>query len=87
MYLHLGSNISIPFDDIIAVFDLDKASTSKSTRLFLRKAEQEGMVFSTGDGLPNSLILCVPKGSWQQLYLTPLSPQTIIARLQEPFPP
>ena len=52
MYLHLGNNVSVPMEDIIGIFDLDNASTSRITRQFLRAAEEDGMVITVGHDLP-----------------------------------
>lgn len=82
MYLHLGNKISVPVDDIIGIFDLDNASTSRVTRNFLRAAEEEGMVISVGEDLPKSLVLCCPQGSWQRVYISPLAPATLAGRLE-----
>ena len=82
MYLHLGSNVSVPLDDIIGIFDLDNASTSKTTRAFLRAAEEEGMVITVEGDLPKSLVVCCPRGSWQRVYLSPLASSTLIGRLE-----
>lgn len=81
MYLHLGSNISVPLDDIIGIFDLDNASTSRITRAFLRAAEEEGMVITVGEDLPKSLVVCCPRGSWQRVYISPLASSTLLGRL------
>ena len=81
MYLHLGSNISVPLDDIIGIFDLDNASTSRTTRAFLRAAEEEGMVITVGEDLPKSLVVCCPRGSWQRVYISPLASSTLLGRL------
>ena len=82
MYLHLGSNISVPTDDIIGIFDLDNASTARDTKKFLRAAEEDGMVVSVGSDLPKSLVVCCPQGSWQRVYITPLAPSTLLGRLE-----
>lgn len=82
MYLHLGSNISIPTDDIIGIFDLDHASTSKITREYLKSAEEEGMVAAVSGELPKSMVVCCPRGSWQRVYVSPLSPATLLGRLE-----
>lgn len=82
MYLHLGSKVSVPVDDIIGIFDLDNTSTSRITRQFLRAAEEEGMVISVGEDLPKSLVLCCPRGSWQRVYISPLAPATLAGRLE-----
>lgn len=82
MYLHLGSNISAPIEDIIGIFDLDNATTSRITRDYLKSAEEEGMVITAGSELPKSLIVCCPKGSWQRVYISPLAPATLLGRLE-----
>lgn len=86
MYLHIGNNISVPTDDIVGVFDLDNASTSRITRDFLRCAEEEGMVITVSNELPKSLVVCCPRGSWQRVYISPLAPSTLLGRLESiPF--
>ena len=62
MYLHLGSSIAVPIKDIIGIFDIDNATTEKTTRAYLKSAEEEGMVITVGDDLPKSLVVCCPKG-------------------------
>ena len=83
MYLHLGSNISVPAVDVIGIFDLDNCSASRITRSVLRAAEEEGMVIPVGEELPKSLVVCCPRGSWQRLYLSPLSAGALQRRLEE----
>ena len=82
MYLHLGSNVSVPVEDIIAVFDMDNATTAKSTREYLKAAEDEGMVAAVGGDLHKSLVVCCPRGSWQRVYISPLAPATLLGRLE-----
>ena len=82
MYLHLGNNISVRGEEIVGVFDLDNTSTSPITRAFLRAAEEEGMVISVGEDLPKSVVVCCPQGSWQRLYISPLSSATLLRRLE-----
>lgn len=82
MYLHLGSNISVPTDDIVGIFDIDNATTAKATREFLRSAENEGMVTAIGQDLPKSMVICCPRGSWQRVYISPLAPATLLGRME-----
>ena len=87
MYLHLGKSAAVPYEDIVGIFDLDNASTAAVTRSFLRKAEEEGMVTAVGEELPRSMVLCCPRGSWQRVYLSPLSPAALLRRIENsPFP-
>ena len=81
MYLHLGSSISIPTGDIIGIFDLDNATTSKITRKYLKNAEDEGMIVAVSDDLPRSLVVSCPQGSWQRVYFSPLTPAPLLGRL------
>ncbi len=82
MYLHLGSNVTVPSDDIVGIFDLDNCSSSRITLQFLRAAEEEGMVFSVGEELPKSVVVCCPEGSWQRVYLSPLNVTTLVRRIE-----
>ena len=82
MYLHLGNNIAVPTDDIIGIFDIDNVTTARTTREYLKSAEDEGMVIAVGDDLPKSLVVCCPRGSWQRVYISPLAPATLLGRLE-----
>ena len=59
---------------------LDVTTTSKRTRLFLEKAEREGLVVPCDD-LPKSFILTAEYGL-TKVYLTALSAATLEKRLQ-----
>ena len=83
MYLHLGQSVVIPDRDILGIFDLDNASTSAITRRFLQQAEEEGMVIAAGEELPRSMVVCCPAGSWQRVYLSPLSPAALLRRVEQ----
>ena len=82
MYLHLGSNVSVPYADVVGIFDLDNSSTSRVTRDFLASAEKEGMVINVGEDLPKSIVVCCPRGSWQRVYISPLSSAALLHRAQ-----
>ena len=82
MYLHLGSNVTVPSDDIVGIFDLDNCSSSRITLQFLKAAEEEGMVLPVGEELPKSVVVCCPEGSWQRVYLSPLNVATIVRRIE-----
>jgi len=82
MYLHLGNNVSVPTEDVVGIFDLDNASTSRITRQFLKNAEEEGMVITVGTDLPKSIVVCCPRGSWQRVYISPLASATLLGRAE-----
>ena len=84
MYVHLGGGVTVPSREVAAVFDLDNATTSIHPRRFLERAQEEGMLLPIGEDLPKSLVVCCPKGGWQRVYLSPMSPATLQGRLAGP---
>ena len=65
---------------IIGIFDMDNTSTSKRTRAFLSKAEQEGSVIPCDD-LPKSFVVTAEYGM-DRVYLTSLSSATLEKRIK-----
>ena len=57
MYLHLGAETVVRTDSIVAVCDLDNASSSHITREALRAAEKAGKVVNVADALPKSFVV------------------------------
>ena len=79
MYMNIGNDMAVRESSILGIFDLDNTSTSKRTRIFLEKAEQEGLVVPCDD-LPKSFILTAEYGL-TKVYLTALSTSTLEKRL------
>lgn len=80
MYLSIGNDLAVRESSIIGIFDMDNTSTSKRTREFLTKAEQEGQVIPCDD-LPKSFVLTAEYG-FRRVYLTSLSSSTLEKRLK-----
>ena len=80
MYLNIGNDMAVRDKNIIGIFDMDNTSTSKRTREFLEKAEEEGQVVPCDD-LPKSFILTAEYG-FDRVYLTTLSSSTLERRLK-----
>ena len=85
MYLHLGQNTVITFDEIIGIFDLDNTTVAKKTRDYLSKAQKEGRVFEVSNELPKSFIVCNDKNGDVVIYLSQISTTTLLKRTEEPF--
>lgn len=81
MYLHLGGGVVIPTQEILAVCDLDNASSSHRTRAFLRRAQQEGRVVNVAEDLPKSFVLRAGDGP-ARIYLSQLSSATLLRRAE-----
>ena len=80
MYLSIGNDMAVREKSIIGIFDMDNTSTSKRTRAFLARAEQEGRVIPCDD-LPKAYVLAVEYGM-DKVYLTSLSAQTLEKRMK-----
>jgi len=80
MYLHLGMDKVITFDEIIGIFDLDKTTVSKSTRNYLAKAEKAGIVENICYDLPKSFIVCRNKNGEDKVYISQISSTTLLKR-------
>jgi len=81
MYLHLGQSVVVPEADVIGIFDLDNTTGSHITRKFLGDAEKAGCVVNVSDELPRSFIVS-GKDKEIKVYLSQLSPQTLLKRTQ-----
>ena len=82
MYLHLGNDVVIRTEDIIAMFDIDACTVSKKTRDFLALAQKRGQVVNVSYELPKSFVVSQEKDK-QRIYICQLSPITLIRRASQ----
>lgn len=80
MYLHLGQSVVVPFRDVIGVFDMDNTTSSHLTRKFLELSEKAGRVVDVSGDLPKSFVLCNEGRKVPVVYLSQLSPATLLKR-------
>ena len=80
MYLSIGNDMAVRDQSIVGIFDMDNTSTSKRTRDFLNRAEQQGEVIPCDD-LPKSYIVTMEYG-FHRVRLTSLSTGTLEKRLK-----
>lgn len=74
MYIHIGNDRVVLKKDVLAVFDLDSATVSKSTRDYLKKAEKEKRVTLLGYDLPKSFLIM--RGG--EVYLSPFNSSVLV---------
>lgn len=79
MYLHLGNDVVINTEKIIAMFDIDACTVSKKTRDFLASAQKNNEVINVSYELPRSFIVCENKGK-TSVYISQLSTKTLSKR-------
>lgn len=81
MFLHIGGEVDLRTEEILSVCDLDNTTSSRITRDFLRRAEEEGRVFNAAEDLPKAFIVCAD-GS---VYLSQLNTATLLKRAEGKF--
>ena len=80
MYLSIGNDLSVRERSVVGIFDMDNTTTSKRTRLFLEKAQKEGVVIPCDD-LPKSFVVTVEYGM-TKVYESTLSSATLEKRMK-----
>lgn len=80
MYLHLGEECIIPYQNLIGIFDLDAVTVTKTGREFLREAERGGRLIAISENLPKSFVVCMEEGR-ETVYLSPISAATLVRRV------
>jgi hypothetical protein len=81
MYLHLGRDVAVNGEDILAVCDMDTATWSRYTRAWLAAAEKAGKVFVITDELPKSAVV-VSEGGDTVIYISQISSKTLLKRAE-----
>lgn len=77
MYLHIGGDVIVSQQDIIAILDLETCRQGAITREFLKWAEQGGLVKKPQEeGLSRSCIL-----TSHAIYYSPISSVALFRRL------
>lgn len=84
MFLHLGNDVYVHQKDIIAVCNLDTASVSKNTQIYLKKCEDMGIVETICSDIPKTFIV-VRKGKKDKIFLTNISSGTLLKRSENDF--
>ena len=79
MYLYLGQNTVVKKSSVIAIFDMDNTTQSKTTMDFLRRAERQNRLISVSDELPKSFVVCSQEEG-TTVYLSQLSASTLLKR-------
>jgi hypothetical protein len=74
MYVHVGENVMIRSNEIVAILDKDTVNTSEDIQVLLEKKKDLVSVLASGSF--KSLVLTV-----SQIYLSPIAPTTLKKRL------
>ncbi|CDZ23156.1 hypothetical protein CCDG5_0005 [[Clostridium] cellulosi] len=87
MYLHIGNDVIVRFEDIIGIFDIETASTSKLAKEYLKPSPNKEII-SVSDELPKSFIVCrkrLKRNKYDKntiVYISQISSSTLKKRLE-----
>jgi extracellular matrix regulatory protein B len=89
MFLHIGRNTIVNVKNIIGIFDIETASTSKITREYLNVSPNKQIINVTEE-LPKSFIVCnvglknkVSGNNYVKIYISQISSSTLKKRLED----
>ncbi len=82
MYLHLGHSTVITTNELLGIFDMDNTTVMKSTRDYLAKSEKSGEIVNVSYELPKSFVVCINKDKSKKVYITQISPSTLLKRAE-----
>ncbi len=87
MYIHLGQEAVVKLDEIIGIFDLEKTSLSKNTKMFLSNSTKKKQVITVSYEMPKSFVVvdCTEKINGKRLrkanvYISQISCSTLKKR-------
>ncbi|MTV50606.1 DUF370 domain-containing protein [Heliobacillus mobilis] len=76
MFLHLGGEIIVPKEDVIAIIDLESSTQAATTKEFLSTVRDEGFVKRIAEeGKEKSFVVTT-----DFIYLSPISSMTLMKR-------
>ena len=88
MFLHIGRDMIVRFDEIIGIFDIETTSTSKISREYLIPSPEKEII-SVTEELPKSFIVCKNRLKSKNLvqnttkvYISQISSSTLLKRLK-----
>ncbi len=82
MFLHLGNDHMVEIKNIVAIFDIENASTSRITKEFLSRSGKAKRVISCSYELPKSFIVTLDKDFTEIVYISAISASTLKKRLK-----
>ena len=80
MFIHIGNNISVLSREIIAIFDMEIATTMRDSRGFLKMCEEEDFIENVlPQEMPKTIVVTEKEGR-SKVYLSPIAAATIKKR-------
>lgn len=79
MYLHIGGDVTVSLEEVIAIIDLEVSGKEEATREFLSLAADERLVRHIGPEESGKSVVITTRG----VYYSPISTGTLLKRAQQ----
>lgn len=77
MYVYLGSDVVVDSADIVGIFDIERVTTDRYMKDYLKAVQKKGMVYYVSLDMPKCFVVCR-----DMVYVTNVSGETIRKRFR-----
>lgn len=78
MFVYLGSDVVVDGADIVGIFDIERVTTDRYMKEYLKAVQKKGMVYYVSLDMPKCFVVCR-----DMVYVTNVSGETIRKRFRE----
>lgn len=58
MYIYLGSDVVVPEEEIVGIFDIEKVTVDRYMKDYLNFSQKNGRIYYVSLDMPKSIIVC-----------------------------
>lgn len=80
MYLHLGSGVVVRARGLVGIFDIERTTSTRTTRNYLAACEKKKEIVTVGDDFPKSFAVFEEDGK-KNTYISQISAATLKKRV------
>ena len=80
MYLHLGSGVVVRDRGLVGIFDIERTTSTGTTRAFLAAQEKAGRIVNVGEDFPKAFAV-FEEGGEHSTHLSQISAATLKKRV------
>lgn len=77
MFVYLGSDVVVEDAEIVGIFDIERVTTDRYMKEYLKAVQKKGMVYYVSLDMPKSFVVCR-----DMVYVTNVSGDTIRKRFR-----
>lgn len=79
MYIYLGSDVVVPEEEIVGIFDIEKVTVDRYMKDYLNFSQKNGRIYYVSLDMPKSIIVCR-----ETVYISNVSCDTLKKRALSP---